>query len=230
MSKSSKATNNEQFRHKIRILLNLWDLGALETEINQGAFNQRIKGKSEPKKLYEQLYEELEGEGAITRTPVRNSFRISLTAQGLEILGKGLKNPQFLYTPHQKPKVKDVNAILKWLQGLNQGIATETSKEPQNQAITSYDEFKEVALAVYDRLNRDYNLDHLVPIYRIRREIGGRTSRSQFSDWLLEMQSNDIFVLIGGDDPNVTPDQIEDSIIPPIGNLRYYAKLVGSEY
>ena len=41
-----------------------------------------------------------------------------------------------------------------------------------------------MALKVYDRLNRDYNLDDRVPIYQIGREIGERASRSQFNKWL----------------------------------------------
>jgi hypothetical protein len=104
-----------------------------------------------------------------------------------------------------------------------QGTSAAQAKTKE-KAIASYKEFKPVALEVYDRLNRDYNLDDLVPIYRIRREIGDRVSRSHFSEWLMEMQSNDIFQLIGGEMPDVTPDKREDSITIPGGGLRYYAK------
>jgi hypothetical protein len=86
-----------------------------------------------------------------------------------------------------------------------------------------------VALDVYDQLNRDYNLDDLVPIYRIRRTIGDRVSRSQFNDWMLEMQANDILQLMGGEVLDATPDQVEDSITPPVGKLRYFAQLVNAE-
>jgi hypothetical protein len=94
----------------------------------------------------------------------------------------------------------------------------------KEKAIASYDDFKQVALDVYDRLNRDYNLDDLVPIYRIRREIGDRLSRSQFNEWLLEMQSNDITQLIGGEMTDITPDKAEDSIKTELGGIRYYVK------
>jgi hypothetical protein len=94
----------------------------------------------------------------------------------------------------------------------------------KEKAIASYEKFEHVALEVYDQLNRDYNLDDLVPIYRIRREIGERVSRSQFNEWLMEMQSNDIFQLIGGEMPDITQDKREDSITIPGGGLRYYAK------
>ena len=64
-----------------------------------------------------------------------------------------------------------------------------------------------MALAVYERLNKDYNLDDLVPIYRMRREIGDRVSRSHFSEWLLEMQEKDILQLQGSSLEDSTPDK-----------------------
>jgi len=63
-----------------------------------------------------------------------------------------------------------------------------------------------------------------VPIYRIRREIASGVSREQFKQWMLEMQANDIFQLMGGEMPDITPDRREDSIETPVGGLRYYAK------
>jgi hypothetical protein len=68
--------------------------------------------------------------------------------------------------------------------------------------IGSYEEFKSVALDVYDKLNRDYSLDDLVPIYRIRREIGEQVSREKFNQWLVEMQADDILQLIAGEIPD----------------------------
>jgi hypothetical protein len=91
-------------------------------------------------------------------------------------------------------------------------------------AIKSSDEFKSVALEVYDKLNQNYNLDDLVPIYRIRREIGDRISREHFNAWLLEMQANDILQLMTGEIPDFTPDKREDSIHIPGAGLRSYAK------
>jgi hypothetical protein len=85
-----------------------------------------------------------------------------------------------------------------------------------------------VALDVYDSLNRDYNLDDLVPIYRMRRAIGERVGRSEFNEWLLEMQANDIFQLIGGEMTDITPDKTEDSIKTKLGGMRYYAKRTSS--
>src|SRR6476661_5431768 len=95
-------------------------------------------------------------------------------------------------------------------------------------AIASYNDFKAVAIDVYDSLNRDYNLDDLVPIYRMRRAIGERVGRSQFNEWLLEMQATDIFQLIGGEMTDITPDKAEDSIKTALGALRYYVKRLNS--
>jgi hypothetical protein len=72
-------------------------------------------------------------------------------------------------------------------------------------------------------------LDHLVPIYRIRHAIADRVSRSHFDEWLLEMQANDIFQLIGGEMTDITPDKAEDSIKTELGAMRYYAKRLNSE-
>jgi hypothetical protein len=94
----------------------------------------------------------------------------------------------------------------------------------KEKAIASYDEFKPVVLKVYDRLNRDYNLDDLVPIYRIRREIGDQVTRSKFNEWLMEMQANDIIQLIGGEMTDITADKAEDSIKTELGGIRYYVK------
>ena len=90
--------------------------------------------------------------------------------------------------------------------------------------INSAKEFESEAMKIYDRLNEDYNLGDLVPIYRIRRELGDRVSRSQFKEWLMEMQANDQVQLMGGQVPSVTQDQREDSIVIPGGGMRFYVK------
>jgi hypothetical protein len=92
--------------------------------------------------------------------------------------------------------------------------------------IGSYEEFKSVTLDVYDKLNYEHNLNNLVPIYRIRREIGERVNRTEFNDFLLEMQADDIFQLQGGSVEDSAPDKIEDSIKTALDGLRCYAKRI----
>jgi hypothetical protein len=71
-------------------------------------------------------------------------------------------------------------------------------------------------------------MNDLVPIYRIRREIGDRVSRTNFNEWLIEMQANEIFLLMAGEMRDMTPDKREDSIETSGGGLRYYAKRLNS--
>jgi hypothetical protein len=94
------------------------------------------------------------------------------------------------------------------------------------EPIGSYEVFKGVALEIFDRLDRDFNMDNLVPIYRIRREIGERVSRSEFEQWLLEMQSSNILQLIGGEMPGLTPEIAQDSVKTVLGAIRYYVKRI----
>ena len=129
------------------------------------------------------------------------------------------------------------NALLKWISEMNCQVktvnnnCTTTIENIANKALTedsiaSYEEFKKIALQVYKQLNSDYNLDNLVPIYRIRRKIGDRISRKQFNEWLLEMQGEDIFQLEGGSVEDSAPDKIEDSIATELDGLRCYASLL----
>ena len=97
---------------------------------------------------------------------------------------------------------------------------------PQSDEIKSYDEFKSVALEVYNQINYDYNCRHLVPIYRIRRTIGARVSRRQFNDYLLEMQGDDIFQLKEGSVEDSALDKIEDSVSTELDGLRCFASLM----
>lgn len=127
------------------------------------------------------------------------------------------------------------NALVKWISQID--VAVVSADVPVNgksalaelsKGIASYDEFKSVALEVYDKLNQNHNFNDLVPIYRIRREIGDRVSRTEFNDWLLEMQEKDILQLMAGEMRDITPDKRDDSITIPGGGLRYYTKLLNS--
>ncbi len=205
---------------KTRLLLALWDMGASKTEVMKGQLTKRIVQKNNKAADYQGIIDQLQQEGAIAIA----KNKLSLSDKGVEMLGESLKHPEVKFEG-TIVGTWVANALVRWIAQMDGAVSTPSAQgKTKEKAIASYDEFKPVALDVYDHLNRDYNLDDLVPIYRIRREIGDRVSRSHFSEWLLEMQANNIFQLMGGEMPDITPDKREDSIETPVGGLRYYAK------
>lgn len=202
---------------EIRLLLNLWGLGNGQGLVKKSELLRPYKGK-EKKAMYEVSLNDLTDAGAIALTMDKKVPKLSLTDAGLQKLSAGLLSADFGFEG-QLVGSRLANAALRWFRE-NQGVSV-TAIAPK---ISSYDEFKVVVLETYNQLNRDYKLNNLVPIYRIRRTIGVRVTRTQFDEWLLETQANDIFQLQKGEDPNFTPDKAEDSITTELGGLRYYAK------
>ncbi len=208
-----------------RLLLALWDLGGTQQEVKKGQLTKRIVSKSQKVADYQGIFEELQKQGAIAISKKGYSL---ISAKGLEVLGEGLRSGDFKFEG-TIVGTWAANALVKWISQID--VAVTGADVPVNGvkgAIASYDEFKSVALEVYDKLNQNYNLDDLVPIYRIRREIGDRVSREDFNEWLLEIQKNDIVQLIGGEMTDITPDKAEDSITTKLSGLRYYAKRLSS--
>ncbi|MEK0181675.1 MAG: hypothetical protein EAZ78_11350 [Oscillatoriales cyanobacterium] len=216
---------------KVRVLLNLWNEGEGKSKVNQGKLTKLIARTNENKKTYELVLNELEDSGAIAYLREKGRSQVELTAKGKEVLAAGLKNRDSLFEfDGSQMGARLGNALLKWMRHEDGalGVGVEAGKGDVG-AIGSYEEFMSVALKVYDSLNRDYNLDDLVPIYRMRRAIGERVARSEFNEWLLDMQANDIFQLIGGEMTDITIDKAEDSIKTELGALRYYAKRLSSK-
>ncbi|MDJ0714129.1 MAG: hypothetical protein QNJ54_07895 [Prochloraceae cyanobacterium] len=215
-------------KKQTRLLLNLWNLGGIEKEVKLGELNKQVKLNKEKAKDYQKIYDRLEKEEAIALTKKGNSTKVSLTNKGLQMLDAGIKSPDFKYKPTQKVRTKDFNALLKWIEHLDIAVSPNNpnngNTNGKQSEIVSYEEFKQVALDVYEKLNKGYNYDDLVPIYRIRREIGEKVDRIQFNEWLLEMQANDIFQLMEGSVEDSAPDKIEDSITTELSGLRCYAK------
>lgn len=219
---------------KTRILLALWDLGGTETKVKKSDLTDRVKRKGEKVGNYHSVFDQLEKEGAIA---IANNKASLSMPRGLETLANGLKSSELKFES-SVVSAKTVNALLKWIQRIgiesasvkaNGSITTPmTLAEPSKPKLNSYNEFKKVVLEVYNRLNRDYNLDDLVPIYRIRREVGDRVTRPKFNEWLLEMQADDILQLQGGSVEDSAPDKIEDSIKTEVSGLRCYAKCLTS--
>lgn len=216
---NAKGINEQQA--KTRLLLALWDMGATGEAVAKGQLTKRLIQKKQKIADYQGVFEQLEKEEAIAST--KNKF--SLSSTGVDLLGKLLKQPEFKFEG-TIVGTWAANALVRWIAQMDGAVSTKAATK--EKVIASYEEFKAVALAVYDQLNRDYNLDDLVPIYRIRREIGDRVSRSHFSEWLLEMQENDILQLQGGSVEDSAPDKIEDSISTELDGLRCYARLLKS--
>jgi hypothetical protein len=220
----AKDTGVNEHQAKTRLLLALWDMGATKTEVMKGQLTKRVVQKSQKAADYQGIFDQLEKEEAIAIA--KNKF--SLSPKGVEMLGESLKHPEVKFEG-SIVGTWVANALVRWIAQMDGAVSTTAAQaKTKEKAIASYEKFEHVTLEVYDQLNRDYNLDDLVPIYRIRREIGDQVSRSQFHEWLMEMQGGGILQLIGGEMPDITQDKREDSITIPGGGLRYYAKRLNS--
>lgn len=215
-----------------RLLLALWYLGGLEAAVKKSELTGWVKRSKEKAGDYTPYLDTLAAQGTIALTNqageiieqvAKNRTLVSLTAAGKSALSMGLADAGFHFATNVGCKVP--NALLKWIREGGSGIVGGTG-EAIAPKISSYEEFKAVALEVYDQLNRDYNYDKLVPIYRMREEIDKRLTRSQFNDWMLEMQANDILQLQEGSVEDSAQHKIENSITTKVNGLRCYAKLL----
>ncbi|MEG4211324.1 hypothetical protein [Microcoleus sp. S13_B4] len=211
---------------KVRVLLNLWDLGGGKMMVKKGDLTKRIVRTNETSQRYLEVLGELQATGAIEYSLVNRVTLVELTAKGKEVLAQGLKSRDSLFEfDGSQIGTRLGNSLLKWIRHQDGAASVRVEKAKGDVGtIASYDDFKAVALDVYDSLNRDYNLDDLVPIYRMRRAIGEMVGRSEFNEWLLEMQAQDILQLIGGSVEDSAPDKIEDSITTKVNGLRCYVK------
>jgi hypothetical protein len=221
----SQSTNTNESKAlatvQTRILIALWTLEeATRGELKSNLVRKREKEASASYKQRAELYLEavskLEGIGAFST----RGTKLVLSDIGHELLGQGLLTSEFAFDA--QIGAKTANALLKWMRQLP---PTSTVRADQKASkISTYQEFQTSVLSTFDRLNRDFSLDNLVPIYRIRREMGDQVERNLFDRWLLEMQAQDIAQLIGGEMPELTPDKAEDSIKTTLGGIRYYMK------
>ncbi|MBE9037103.1 hypothetical protein [aff. Roholtiella sp. LEGE 12411] len=219
-------TSKNAAQTRTHLLLALWDLGGTQQEVMKGKLTKRIVSKTKKVADYQGILEELQTQGAIAISKKGYSLTVP---KGLEVLSEGLKSSDFRFEG-TIIGTWAANALVKWISQIDVGVTSVdvAVNGVKGGAIASYDEFKSVALEVYDKLNQNYNLDDLVPIYRIRREIGDRVSREDFNEWLMEMQEKDILQLQGGSLSDSDPDKLEDSITTPVSGLRCYAKRLNS--
>lgn len=216
---NAKAQNLQALYAKTRLLLALWDLGANQQEVKKGLLTKRIVAKGQKMADYKGILEDLQEQGAVTVSKTGYTLKSPI---GLDVLGAGLRSGEFKFEG-TIVGTWAANALLRWIGQINV-VATPIVSD--GGVIGSYEEFKSVALEVYDKLNYEHNFNNLVPIYRIRRTIGGRVNRTEFNDFLLEMQADDIFQLQGGSVEDSAPDKIEDSVTTELDGLRCYARLL----
>ena len=211
------ATNFE-----VRLLLVLWDLDG--TSVRKSELNSRFSGKrAEANAAYASLLKI----GVIESSD--NGRLLTLTSSGKMLLSRSLAGDDFKFEAQIGAKM--ANTLLKWLKyqpSVDSSASQQSQDELVSKSMDSYEIFKSIALETYHRLNRDFNLDDLVPIYRIRRDIGDRIKRQDFNLWLLQMQADDIFQLQGGSVSDGDPQKIEDSITTELSGLRCYATLLNT--
>ncbi|WP_254174987.1 hypothetical protein [Planktothrix pseudagardhii] len=220
---SNSVSSTTETIETTRFLLTLWAMSCKDGEVKKSELTSKVKQKRKGKKVgvSQSLYDELKAADVIKIYKRNQIPMVSLTDTGKQQLIAALTNPDFVFDATVVAS-RLANGLIELIREFHQGGIPATSVK--QAVIASYEEFKAIALQVYDQLNKDYNLNDLVPIYRIRRTIGEQVSRSQFNEWMLEMQANDIFQLLGGEVLNPTRDQLEDSILPPVGNLRFFVQ------
>ncbi|MCB8760135.1 hypothetical protein [Planktothrix agardhii] len=220
---SSSISSATETVEKTRLLLTLWAMSCTEGTVKKSELTSKVKQKRKGKNVgvSQSLYDELQAADVIKIYKQNQTPMVSLTDTGKQILIDSLINPDFVFDA-TVVAARLANGLIALIRELHQGGIPLTSVK--QVTIASYEEFKAIALQVYDQLNKDYNYDNLVPIYRIRRTIGDQVSRSQFSEWMLEMQANDIFQLMEGSVEDSALDKIEDSISTKLFGLRCYAK------
>lgn len=214
-SKFRMSINNTE----IRLLLNLWDLGEGQGMVNKGKLLRSASKDKNKAIACKNALLSLIDSGTIAVSKEKRTEKYSLSDTGLQKLVGGLRSPDFGFEGASVGS-RLANAALK-LVHQNQGQSVESAPK-----ISTYDEFKAVAIKTYKQLNLDYNLSNLVPIYQIRRAIGDHVTRTQFDKWLLETQAKEIFQFVTGGVADLTPDKERDSITTELGGLRYYAKLL----
>lgn len=209
------------------LLLNLWHEGGKDQWIPRTQIRNRVS-KTKTTDL-----DHLLEQGLVSQVRKKNILW-QLTDAGEQALTASLGSPDLEFSTVIGKYT--ANALLHWIRSslrvqssmVSASLGTlgnDVSKPELGDPITTYEQFEAVTLALVAQLDRDYCLNNVVAIYRVRRILGDRLSRSQFNEWLLELQANDKINLLSGDMPELTADIAEDSIKTPLGYVRYYIEL-----
>jgi hypothetical protein len=82
---------------------------------------------------------------------------------------------------------------------------------------------------LFEKLDKSYNYSGLVPIWHLRRELGERIGRDEFTNWMMQMQGEQLFYLQSGEARGATDDQKRDSITDDVRGLLFFASQPSSE-
>ncbi|MEG5040247.1 MULTISPECIES: hypothetical protein [unclassified Microcoleus] len=210
---------------KVRVLLNLWDLGGGRMKVKKGDLTKRIVRTNETSQRYVEVLGELQATGAIEYSLVNRVTLVELSAKGKEVLAQGLKSRDSLFEfDGSQIGTRLGNSLLKWIRHQDgaASVAVEKGKADVG-TIASYDDFKSQALALFEKLDKGYNYSGLVPIWHLRRELGERVSRENFKDLIMQMQADRLFYLQSGEARGATDEQKQDSISDDIRGLLFFA-------
>jgi hypothetical protein len=105
--------------------------------------------------------------------------------------------------------------------------SAEPQKADKPKPIKDSREFSRVATDVLSRLSRDYNMDSLVPAYRLRESLGDRVSKQDFDKWSLEMESSGKIQIMEDSVEDNAPSKI-DAGIEVRGKKKTYIKVLES--
>jgi DNA-binding MarR family transcriptional regulator len=101
---------------KVRVLLNLWDLGGGKMKVKKGDLTKRIVRTNETSQRYVEVLGELQATGAIEYSLVNRVTLVELTAKGKEVLAQGLKSRDSLFEfDGSQIGTRLGNSLLKWI-------------------------------------------------------------------------------------------------------------------
>jgi hypothetical protein len=157
-----------------------------------------------------------------------NRDDIGIELQGGEILGGSKEEADASGKPfYNEDGVNNAFGRKLFFVEIKDKKAIETARKEVKRKpgqIVDPKEFKKEIDSAYEKLNKEKSYDNLVPIHELRKALGDKVSRGDFNNLMLKAQENGDFALLGGEVLNVTGDQVEDSIQPPTGNLRFFAQ------
>lgn len=183
------------------------------------------------KKKVSELHAIAKAEGIDVNT-LSHKSRKSVLAKAIEakISGENLREKGLLkptktnLRESKKPTKKPVKEVKKpaKLEGYKKNLPKE-----QQKVFHSTKDSKEFEREFSYLLDKNDDGSNLIPIYKIRQEMGEVVSRDNFNKWLFDMQAVGKIQLLGGSVEDSAPQKIRDSVSTRLGGIRTYIKKEG---